>query len=220
MTSAGHAFAGYPIDLVPMDIEGRAVTMLVVRRLEDYVDAEGLLRDAGAPEPPYWLHLWVGARALASEVIRSGGWPGRRVLEVGCGLGLPGVVAASLGAQVVLMDVVHDALRFARENARRNGAAVAAVQADGRQSCLRGRFDTILLADATYDPVLQSALAALIAAHLAPGGRALVAESVRTHDDGFRRECEARGLALEERHVRLTDDGRAVAVRLSEVSWR
>lgn len=213
----GSTLAGYPTRLVTIDVEGVALPLRIVRRLEDYVEAEALLRDGDAPEPPYWLHLWAGGRVLARAVARRGDWSGRRALELGCGLGLPGLVAARLGARVVLVDAVADALRFARENARLNGCAVDVVHADVLQPAVRGSFDAVLLADVTYDPPLQAALAALIARHLAATGVALVAESVRTRDPGFRRACESLGLSVREDEVEEVDEGRPVRVRLSEV---
>ena len=42
-------------------------------------------------------------------------------LEVGCGLGLPGIVALSLGLHVTFSDYDATALRFAADNARLNG---------------------------------------------------------------------------------------------------
>lgn len=197
------------------------VALEVVAHPEDFVDARALLADQNAPEPPYWLHAWTGGRALARRIAAEATvWAGRRVIDLGCGLGLPGVAAALLGARVVLADAVHDALVLARRNARRNGVAVDVVRTDLVAAGVRGPFDAVLLADVTYDPALQTALADFLAAHLGPRGVALVAESVRTHDPGFARACGARGLAIEEREVRETEDGRPVPVRLAEVRRR
>jgi predicted nicotinamide N-methyase len=218
--SLGSARVDYPTRTVRLEFGRAVVSVDVVARLEDWIDAEALLADPDAPEPPYWLHLWTGGRALARAVAAVDDWSGRTVVDLGCGLGLPGLVAARLGARVVLADAVHDALRLARANALRNGGAVEVVRTDARRPGLRGRFDAVLLADVTYDPELQEALGAFLARHLAPMGMGLCAESVRTHDPGFRRACEARGLGVEESEVREMEEGRPVPVRLTEVRWR
>ena len=219
MTRAAAA-AAYPTQRLTLDFGAAVVAVDVVTRLEDYIDRDALLRDGDAPEPPYWLHLWTGSRALARDIAARGGWQGRRVADLGCGLGLAGLVAARLGARVLLVDSIADALRLARDNARLNGDAVDVLQTDLLDAGLRGPFDTLLLADVTYDPRLQEALAALTARLLAPGGVALCAESVRNHDPGFRRACQRLGLRCSEREVReLDDEGRPVPVRLSEVCW-
>src|SRR4029453_15034607 len=51
---------------------------------------------AGAPLP-FWTQLWPSGTALA-QAIAARPLAGRRVLELGCGLGLVGVTAARGGA--------------------------------------------------------------------------------------------------------------------------
>src|SRR5205823_1340034 len=71
-----------------------SVALWRVAALERHVDRAALLAADEPPEPPYWAHLWSGAVVLAAAVPRSA----RRVLELGCGLGLPGLTAARRGA--------------------------------------------------------------------------------------------------------------------------
>lgn len=211
------AVAGYAVRPVAVDLGDRALTVLVVSRPEEYVNQAALLRDPDAPEPPYWIHLWPGSRALARMVAQRPSWRGQRVLEIGCGLGLAGIAAAVRGAEVVMMDSAFDALRLARANAALNACRVAAVHGDVRTLAVRGSFDACLVADVTYDPRLQEAIAAALDERLAPGGVAWCAESVRTSDAGFRRACERRGLQVAEWEVREPEDGHAVQVRIAEV---
>ena len=211
--------AGYPAHRVLLDF-GRVRTQLfVVERLEEFVDGAALLRDADAPEPPYWAHLWPGARALARLLATHVDCAERRVVEIGCGLGLAGLTAALRGASVTAVDTAHAALRFVQASAQLNGCRVTALRTDLCRAGLQGHFDYCLAADATYDPVLQTALANFLAAHLASDGRAWCAESVRTFDRGFQQACAAHGLQVTERQVREPDDGREVAIRLTEVRW-
>ena len=217
MRSAPATVAGYPTRRLTLRVGALPVELLVVKRLEDFVDSEALLRDPDAPEPPYWAHLWTGSRALARLVATEIDCTGRRLVEIGCGVGLVGVVAALRGARVTLMDTAHAGLQFARANAALNGCTAALVQSDLRRPALRGRFDYCVAADVTYDPALQVALADFLTAHLAAGGRAWCAESVRTLDDGFRRACAGHGLRVRERAVRESEDGRDVPVRITEI---
>lgn len=209
--------AGYPTRALHLQFGGIRVTLLTVKRLEDYVDTQALLRDPDAPEPPYWAHLWTGSRALTRLVATEIDCAGRRVVEIGCGLGLAGIVAARRGATVTLIDSAWEGACFAAANARLNGCGAHVIQADLRSPGLRGTFDYGLAADITYDPLLQRAVAGFLAVHLAPHGRAWCAESVRTVDQGFRRACEDHGLDATEREVREPEDGRDVPVRITEV---
>src|SRR5687767_172820 len=70
---------------------------------------------------PYWADLWPAARMLAKAVLAEP-WPaGLTVLEVGCGLGLPGIAALARGLHVIFSDYDATAVRFAADNARLNG---------------------------------------------------------------------------------------------------
>lgn len=193
------------------------VSLAVPRDLERFVDTAALLRDAEAPEPPYWMHLWTGNRALARAIAARGDWSGLRVADIGCGLGLAGLVAARLGARVVFVDHIHAAVALAKENAGANQCRADAVQMDALRPGFKARFDAVLLADVTYDPALQQALARFLAEHLSAAGVGLCAESVRNRDPGFHRACERLGLRWTETEVREMDEGRPSPVRLTEV---
>lgn len=212
--------AGYSTRRLTLGVDGLTVQLLVVSQLEDYVDAETLLRDTEAPEPPYWAHLWPGSRSLARLIATEVMCRGRRVVEIGCGVGLVGITAALRGAVVTAMDTAYPAVCFARANAALNDCHVTALQADVRHSPLHTRFDYCFAADVTYDPALQVAVAEFLAGHLAEGGRAWCAESVRTLDRGFHETCTHLGLVASERDVRELDDGRPVAVRITEITRR
>ena len=131
-------------------------TGLILRRPvspEALIDEEAFARDEFLP---YWAELWPAATALAAalpEVV------GVRVIELGCGLGLPSLVAAARGAVVTATDWSVDAVELLRENAARNGLALAAEVRDWRQPW-PDRFELALAADVLYErrnvtPVLE-----------------------------------------------------------------
>src|SRR5262249_28388999 len=99
--------------LETIQVGDEGIELWRVADLEDHVDRTALLAADDPPEPPYWAHLWSGALVLAEAVPR-----GRRtVLEIGCGLGLPGLVAARRGARVTFVDPAPAALAFLRARA-------------------------------------------------------------------------------------------------------
>jgi SAM-dependent methyltransferase len=69
---------------------------------------------------PYWAELWPSSIELARYCLKERGVCSRRILEIGCGLGLAGVAAARAGAHVIFTDYEPDALKFARYNALKN----------------------------------------------------------------------------------------------------
>src|SRR5262249_37754506 len=70
---------------------------------------------------PSWAGVGPAARMLARVILREPWQPGLEALEIGCGLGLPGVAALKAGLRVTFSDYDTTALQFAAENARCNG---------------------------------------------------------------------------------------------------
>ncbi len=102
---------------------------------------------------PYWAELWPSARRLA-VVVAAADMRGRRVLELGCGLGLPSIVAARGGADVLATDWAPEAIAAAAANAARNDVAMRCATADWRDTealASEGPFDLVLAADVLYE---------------------------------------------------------------------
>jgi predicted nicotinamide N-methyase len=108
------------------------------------LDEEAFERDEFLP---YWAELWPAATALASALPDVAGLC---VVELGCGLGLPSLVAAALGADVTATDWAPDAIELLLENAARNGLALRAEVRDWREPWPE-RFDVALAADVLYE---------------------------------------------------------------------
>ena len=60
---------------------------------------------------------------LLGEVVPAEVRPGDRVLHMGTGCGVNGILATRAGADVLALDVNPEAVRAAQDNARRNGVA-------------------------------------------------------------------------------------------------
>jgi predicted nicotinamide N-methyase len=129
---------------------------------------------------PYWAELWPAALALAEALPDVSGL---RVAELGCGLGVPSLVAAARGADVTAVDWAEDAVALLRENAARNGLCVRAEVRDWREPWAE-RFDLVLGADLLYERRnVEPVLARL--RDLAPA--ALVGLAGRPYEQGFLR---------------------------------
>ncbi len=192
------------------------VAMLCVADLAPHVDAERLLGSAAVEEPPYWMHLWPGARALAERLGSGQSLAGLRVLEVGCGMGLPALVAACRGARVVASDWQRGPLVMLARSAALNGCRVELLQMDWRGISLRGGFDLLLGADVAYDAAEEAPLVRAFASQIGHGGRLLLADSVNTYRPGLRERLEEVGFSVQESKVREQEDGRTVWVRTLE----
>ena len=165
---------------------------------EALIDEEAFAEDEFLP---YWAELWPAARALADALpdVR-----GLRVVELGCGLGLPSLVAAAKGAAVTATDWSPDAIELLRDNALRNGLELHADVRDWRQPW-PDRFDLALAADVLYErrnvePVLERL------SQLSPD--ALVALAGRPYEESFLRLAEQSGKRVEQigKLVRLREE--------------
>ena len=130
-------------------------------------DAEALLSEEAFEEDeflPYWAELWPSASALARAVgVRS--LRGARVLELGCGLGLPSLAAAVAGGRVTATDWAEDATSMLIRNASRNGLTIEALTVSWTEPSLlvrRAPWDLVLASDVLYEPRNGVALLALL----------------------------------------------------------
>ncbi len=114
---------------------------------------------------PYWAELWPAARSLAS--VLPDRLEGVRVLELGCGLGLPSLVAARRGAEVVATDWADQALELLATNAARNGVRLARRNLDWTRppaDLVAAPPDLVVAADVAYEQRNVEPLAALLEA--------------------------------------------------------
>lgn len=146
----------------------------------------GQRRDGDDLHLPYWAELWDSAHAIAQWLARNPRQVrARRVLDLGCGMGLCGAVSARLGAHVLLADLEPDALLFAQSNAGKGPPRVRTRQLNWRTTRLTERFDLILGADILYEKEQWAPLEAFWRHHLAPGGQILLGEPGRQTGDTF-----------------------------------
>ena len=176
--------------------------------VETVDDQDALLAAAeGRAQFPFGLMLWESAVALAAELgERPALVAGRSVLELGAGVGLCGVVAATLGARVTQTDHDADALAACERTALSNGISnIARTTGDWHDWRHGGTFDVILGADVAYDGGDHAALLTVLSRAMAPGGLVLLADPGRAQQAPFVAKAEALGWLIVET-IRRVDD--------------
>ena len=206
-----HTIAGFVAECTAIDLGTDRLALWTVADLERYVDRAALLRGYDGPEPPYWAHCWSGARVLADRVPYDAG----RVLELGCGLGLPGVMAARRGGHVVFVDRIAAPLAFVRETLQTNGlSSTGLVVADAIDAPWHGGFDLVLAAELLYDRATFGALAAALAGSVATNGRILLADAYRIDTGDFYEAARAAGLEWTRNEVCVDEEGFPVTISI------
>jgi predicted nicotinamide N-methyase len=172
-------------DLVEHEVTlaGRELRLLRPRDPEALLDEGAFADDEFLP---YWAELWPSAHAL-TEALATRDLHGVRVLELGCGLGLPSLAAALAGAQVTATDWAVDAVRLLAENARRNGIAmtVEAWRWTDPPERLGAPWPFVIGSDLLYEARNAPWLGAALDSVLAPGGEAWIADPGRAAAQGF-----------------------------------
>ena len=149
---------------------------------------------------PYWAELWDSAFGIGmflANTIGSDLMPGKRVLDLGCGMGLAGTVAAACGARVLFADIEPPALLFARLNALPWRSRIRTRRLNWRTDRLQESFDLILGADILYERAQWDHLAPFWRQHLAPTGTVLLGEPGRQTGDLFLDWIRPHGWQLE-----------------------
>ena len=162
------------------------------------VDWEQLRHEeGGAGRPvPYWATPWPSGAVLAGALAEDPPAAGARVLEIGCGLGLPSVVAARAGAQVLATDGSSDAVAFAAHSLALNELEGEVAQVDwaaqGDALVARGPWDLVLAADVLYLKANVELALELVPRLVAAGGEVRLADPRRAGTRDFLAAARAR----------------------------
>ena len=177
----------YPVAEKTIPLIASQIRMAIVDDPDQLLDTLSKEDQWGILHLPYWTYLWPSAIGLARHLDWSHQFAGHRVLEIGCGFGLAGIVACQKGGIVLFTDYERDTLSFARYNALQNGCAERAsfLQMDWNTPCLKGKFSRILASDVIYEDTHWNPILALLQTHLTPDGEAIFSEPNRTSASGF-----------------------------------
>jgi predicted nicotinamide N-methyase len=140
-----------------------------------------------------------------------------RAIELGCGVGLPTIVAIARGATLVATDHYEAALDFTAHNARTNlDLEPDTALLDWRTPEIGGlgRFDLVLAADVLYERKNAAALADLVPRLLATGGEAVFADPRRDEAPVFLAAMERLGFEDAPEEITVEQGARRVKVLL------
>ncbi|NBU20451.1 methyltransferase domain-containing protein [bacterium] len=166
----------------------------------DYLQAQGnaeLLEELC----PYFGVIWPAARGLCHHLQSIGRecLSQKRILEIGCGLALPSLLAAQLGAMVVATDCHPEVPRLLDVNMRENHlSTIQYVSLNWEKddvSSLEGQFDFIMGSDILYEQRFPKSLSHSLKNLLAPEGEILISDPGRPYLQPFADEMKKLGFS-------------------------
>ena len=136
---------------------------------------------------PYWADLWPSAIALSEYITEHSALvKNQDVIELGCGLGLPGMVASNLGGKVLMTDYLEEALSFARLNWEQNLSSVFNSElVDWRKIDDKKKYDIVLASDVAYENRSFQPLLIALKSLVKKNGRILLSEPNRKFSSPF-----------------------------------
>lgn len=186
----------FPLDEYRFNLGQRELKILHVAAMLTYRDESDFLLETENPLP-YGVVLWTATIALAHDISsRRNSFRNTKVLELGAGTGLPGIVAASLGARVVQTDRNNLVMSLCERNCELNNIVTIDHRIEDWTSWNDAdQYDWILGSDILYGLEMHLHLRRIFETNLAPKGRILLSDPFRSgslqlleklEDDGWK----------------------------------
>lgn len=109
--------------------------------------------DVADERMPYWADVWPSAIGLAEFIATNSKLVnGKKCVELGCGSGLPGIVAAKCGGDLLMTDYLDEAIDFAKLNWKNNlTQEFHSKKIDWRTIDDQEKFSVIIASDVAYE---------------------------------------------------------------------
>lgn len=201
--------AAYDTEIAALSIGGRPFRFHVPRTIERFIDLDDPMRNF-----PLWSKIWEASLLLASKMAARTVCPGERLIELGAGLGVAGMVAAAFGHDITITEYDPHALAFLEANRLENQCNAANVcRLDWHHLELQDRFDVILGSELIYKESDFMILRTLFRTLLKPGGEVLLAGEVRQTNKAFL-DCMQSEFQIQIAKQTLRSESRAIPLLL------
>jgi predicted nicotinamide N-methyase len=193
---------GYTTRDLRLSIGGQSLLIRALSDRQQFADPHGLARQAGISSAQWSLfgQVWPAGERLA-ELMCDYPVGGKRVLEIGCGLGLSSLILKRRRADITASDHHPLAGVLLAHNARANQLApipYCDLPWGGRNTTL-GRFDLIVGSDILYERGQADLLAGLVARHAEDGCEIVITDPGRGNSAEFSRALALQGFTLASR---------------------
>lgn len=201
------------------------INLTVITNLDDLFDA--LIEkgndhaDVQDERIPYWAELWASAIGLSEYLIENQViTPEKKVLEIGCGLGLPSIVAGLLGAKdIIISDYFQEALDFAEMNWVKNLPHQKAqfLTMDWRNPPPSLKCDILLASDVAYEKRAFEPLLNAFKTFLNSNGTILISEPNRYISKSFFSNLHHEGYEVKHSEKTINRKGHNFLINIYEL---
>ena len=175
MFSIEQFYRAYETEAAEFVINGKKFNILLPKYLNRFIDPIDMLYNF-----PLWAKVWKASWVLSGYLADLSPDVNRRLLEIGGGVGLVSIVAATFGHQITMTEWDPDALNFARANAFLNHCPDLPIKMlDWNNPRLSDQFDLIVASEVTYKEEHVYPLIQLFKSILMPGGEIILASQIR-----------------------------------------
>jgi predicted nicotinamide N-methyase len=199
---------GYSTRNQSVPIGGHVYQLRVLSDKQQFCDPDGHAERLGISSAQWCLfgQLWPAGRLLAQAMHRFD-VEGKRVLELGCGIGLASLVLQRRGVDVVASDMHPLAEPFLAYNAALNQLPAVHYRQFRWDVPLPtlGRFDVIIASDVLYEIGHAQLLASVIERQASVVAEVLVTDPGRGHSNRFSRLLAAQGFTVSEERCPMDD---------------
>lgn len=135
---------------------------------------------------PYFGILWEAAEGLAEYIAENPKlFRNKTVLELGCGLGLPSLVAAHLGADVLATDFHPDVEEYFKRNCRHSSVECNYQRLNWREENVQKKYDVVIGSDVLYESKHPKEVALGLLRFVKEGGTVILSDPGRSYLQQF-----------------------------------
>ncbi|WP_101926440.1 MULTISPECIES: class I SAM-dependent methyltransferase [Luteimonas] len=199
---------GYATRNLTVQVGGHPFRLRVLSDRQQFADPDGHGSRLGISSAQWCLfgQLWPSGRLLAQAMDKAD-IAGKRILEIGCGIGLASLVLQRRGADVVASDVHPLAEPFLAYNAALNALPAIHYRQMRWDHPLHtlGDFDMIIASDVLYERDHAALLSGVVERHARPQAEVLVTDPGRGNSAPFTRMLGVQGFEVTEARCAMDD---------------
>lgn len=183
---------------------------------QQYSDPDGTTEKVGISSALWPISglLWPSAYYLATELAQADLTPYENILEIGCGLALPSLIAHRMGHNVTASDHNPVSAAFLERNLKINqlepdllyryghwGEPPTAAYTEFPDSILSGRYELVIGSDLLYEPNSAAKLADFIDQHISQQGQIWLVDVNRGYLSAFKAGMVRHGFTMFDRQI-------------------